>query len=88
MPRLPMILLCAAVSLAAQATVLHAGDWPQWGGRGDKNMVSDEKNLPASFDPGKTKDQSWQVDMSTTTNVKWAVKLGSLTYGNPQPFKR
>ncbi len=79
-----MILLCAAaVSFAAQATVLHAGDWPQWGGRGDKNMVSDEKNLPASFNPGKTKDQGWEVDMSTTTNVKWAVKLGSLTYGNP-----
>ncbi len=79
-----MILFCAAaVSLLLQATVLHAGDWPQWGGRGDKNMVSDEKNLPASFDPGKKKDQSWEVDMSTTTNVKWAVKLGSLTYGNP-----
>jgi len=46
-------------------------------------MASDAKNLPLSFGPGKPKDRSRQIDMSTTRNVKWAIVLGSQTYGNP-----
>jgi hypothetical protein len=44
-------------------------------------MVSDEKNVPDHFDPGKKKAGSEEIDMSTTKNVKWVVKLGSQTYG-------
>jgi outer membrane protein assembly factor BamB len=46
-------------------------------------MASDAKNMPVSFGPGKLKDGRRQIDMSTTRNVKWAISLGSQTYGNP-----
>ena len=47
------------------------GDWPMWGGTADRNMVSNMKGLPTSWDVAKKK------------NVKWVAALGSQTYGNP-----
>jgi outer membrane protein assembly factor BamB len=61
----------------------RVGDWPQWGGRDDRNMVSAERNLPASFIAGKKSADGRGIDMATTQNVRWAVKLGSQTYSNP-----
>jgi hypothetical protein len=46
-------------------------DWPQWGGWSGKNNTPDGKNIPIE----------WDVDDGT--NIKWSVKLGSQTYGNP-----
>jgi outer membrane protein assembly factor BamB len=46
-------------------------DWPMWGGRPDRNMVSDEKNLPAEW--------SWEP----RKNIKWVAELGDQTYGSP-----
>ena len=71
------------LALIAVGGPLPAADWPQWGGRGDKNMVSDARGLPASFDPGRSRGGGFQTDMSTTRNVKWTARLGSQTYGNP-----
>jgi len=48
-----------------------SGDWPMWGGRPDRNMVSGMKGLPTSW------------DVATKRNVKWVAALGSQTYGNP-----
>ncbi|MBN1418564.1 MAG: PQQ-binding-like beta-propeller repeat protein [Planctomycetes bacterium] len=79
--RMPGIALAAAA--CALAAAASAGDWPQWGGRDARNMVSDEKGLPASFAPGEKKTDGSGVDMATTRNVKWAVRLGTETYGNP-----
>src|SRR4029079_4908056 len=76
--QLPCILASALVAVS-----LHAGDWPQWGGRNTRNMVSDEKGLPAKFNPGKKMKGGEDVDMSTTENCLWAVKLGSQSYGSP-----
>jgi len=48
-------------------------------------MVSTARNLSTSFDPGQLKPQAsgqTQVDMATTRGIKWAVRLGSHTYGN------
>jgi outer membrane protein assembly factor BamB len=59
-----------------------ANDWPQWGGRPQRNMWSSDKGLPDKFDPGKLKAGTEDIDMATTKNVKWAVKLGSQSYGN------
>lgn len=42
-----------------------------WGGRPDRNMVSDEKGIP----------RTW--DLKTNTNIKWVAELGSQSYGNP-----
>jgi outer membrane protein assembly factor BamB len=47
------------------------GDWPMWGGTPDRNMVSNMKGLPTSW------------DITKKTNVKWIATLGSQSYGNP-----
>jgi len=76
----------AWITLAAW-TVLCTGalaaDWPQWGGRDGRNMVSDEKGLPESFVPGEKKPDNSGIDLKTTKNVRWVARLGSQTFGNP-----
>ena len=64
-------LLAAGLSLAA-GTTLQGADWPAWGGDGNRNMVNlREKNIV----------DDW--DVAAGRNVKWAVELGSQSYGNP-----
>ena len=68
------------VVLALSAVVWRAAsarDWPQWGGSHERNHVSPEKGLPVSF----TRKKGGNSDIEK--NVKWSVKLGSYTYGNP-----
>ena len=66
----------------ALLTATAVADWPQWGRTDTKNMSDpDAKNLPGTFNPGEL-DADEQVDMATTENIKWAVKLGSQSYGN------
>ena len=63
-----------AIGLSFIALLLasaYAGDQPQWGQRHSRNMVSDEKGLPDTFDP------------KTGKNVKWSVPLGSETWSTP-----
>jgi outer membrane protein assembly factor BamB len=76
-------LFTLALGIASLVTV-RAEDWPRWGGSDPgRNMYSAVKGLPDSFNPGKFKPNSEEVDMATTKNVKWVAKLGSQTYGNP-----
>ncbi|MEW5974990.1 MAG: PQQ-binding-like beta-propeller repeat protein [Acidobacteriota bacterium] len=56
--------------LADGLTTAHAGDWPMWGGKPDRNMVSDMKGLPVTW------------DVASKKNVKWVATLGSQSYGN------
>jgi outer membrane protein assembly factor BamB len=69
------LLLLALLSSVSVNTVSASdpgtGDWPMWGGTPDRNMVSDMKGLPTSW------------DLATKKNVKWIASLGSQTYGNP-----
>jgi outer membrane protein assembly factor BamB len=60
-----------------------AADWPQWGRDNSRNMISTEKGLPESFDPGKPKEGTDEIDPATTKNVKWVKKIGNQSYGNP-----
>jgi len=60
---------CIALFGLACATAQGA-DWPQWGGTGSRNMVADEQHLPSTFSRGGE-------------NVRWSVRLGAHTYGNP-----
>lgn len=46
-------------------------DWPMWGGTMDRNMVSNMKGLPDTFDLAKKE------------NIRWVATLGSQSYGNP-----
>src|ERR1051325_7323049 len=75
----------AAASVAALLLpATRAEDWPQWGGNDPgRNMYSSAKNLPSSFDPGKLKQGSEEIDPGTTKNARWVAKLGSQSYGNP-----
>jgi hypothetical protein len=63
--------------------LLHAADWPQWGGTAAKNMVSSEKNLPATFVPGEKGTQGEGILLNTTKNVKWAARIGNFSCGTP-----
>ena len=63
------IILSALVVLAASSAV--SADWPMWGGTPSRNMVSDMKGAPTTW------------DLKTGKNVKWVVELGSQSYGNP-----
>ena len=49
----------------------HAADQPQWGQAWSRNMVSDERGLPDSFDP------------ETGRNIKWSAELGTETHSTP-----
>jgi len=52
-------------------------DWPQHGRTIYRNMVSDEKGLPDSFDIGDEQTQT------PPKNIKWVAPLGSRTLGVP-----
>ena len=58
-------------------SLASAADWPVWGRNGNRNLYSPEKGLPASFDRGKFKRGTEEIDMGTTKNVRWAAKLCS-----------
>ena len=70
-----LLILCllvpAAVTLAEPLAKAKKGDWPMWGGSTDRNMVSGEIGIPATWDHKSGK------------NIKWTAPLGSQTYGNP-----
>ncbi len=59
--------MCAAMS----SWYAVAGDQPQWGERFSRNMVAEERGLPATFDPDKQE------------NLRWKVAIGNETYGTP-----
>jgi len=72
------------LGIIATLPTARAEDWPQWGGNDPgRNMYSSATGMPESFNPGKFKPGSEDVDLTTTKNVKWVAKLGSQTYGNP-----
>ena len=64
-----MLIGCAV--LGAGCFPGRAADQPQWGQAWARNMVSDEKGLPESFDP------------ATGKNIKWSARLGTQTHSTP-----
>ncbi len=90
-------LLGCGLLLVGLLGVARGGDWPQWGGRDARNMVSPEQHLADSFEPGRltrmgpTTDPADEptgaehpvaLDAATSRNVKWSATLGSQCYGN------
>jgi len=61
----------AIVTQLATASDPGNGDWPMWGGTPDRNMVSNLKGMPTTW------------DVKTKKNIKWVAMLGSQSYGNP-----
>ena len=78
-------LRCPAALLAGALLCSHAAaqDWPMWGRDATRNMVADVKGLPLEIVPGQFAADSEDIDIKTSTNVKWIAKLGSQSYGNP-----
>jgi len=66
---IPSALALLLTAILAATTL--AADQPQWGRSWSRNMVSDEVNLPESFDP------------ETGENIKWSAPLGSHAYATP-----
>ncbi|MCY3019143.1 MAG: PQQ-binding-like beta-propeller repeat protein [Planctomycetota bacterium] len=67
-----------AIPQRADTVAVHRrGDWVQWCGRPDRNMVCDEEGLPERFDH-VTKEKT-----SGLTNIKWVVRLGTYVFGSP-----
>jgi outer membrane protein assembly factor BamB len=62
---------------------LLAGDWPQWCGTPGKNMVSQETGLPDSFVPGVKRGTERTIDLATSNNVRWGVKVCDAFYSTP-----
>ena len=61
-----------AVLFAFTASIASAAEeFALWGGTLSRNMVSDEKNMPASW------------DLETGENIKWTAELGSQSYAGP-----
>jgi len=75
--------LAIAASLAALCPTANAQDWPMWGRDYSRNMVAHFKGLPIDIVPGQYADNSEEIDINTSKNVKWIAKLGSQSYGNP-----
>lgn len=69
MKRSISIFLTAALTLSASDP--GTGDWPMWGGTPDRNMLSNMKTPPVSW------------DIASKKNVKWVAAVGSQSYGNP-----
>src|SRR5438128_11317783 len=67
---LSLVLLTASLPARMVASDPGGGDWPMWGGTPDRNMISNMKGLPTSW------------DVKTKKNVKWVAALGSQAYGN------
>jgi outer membrane protein assembly factor BamB len=63
-------LLAAAAWGACASDFLFSADWPQWGGTENRNTVSSEQHLPATF----SRDGR---------NLRWTARMGTHTYGNP-----
>lgn len=77
------LLATSLLTLSVGALITRAADWPYWGGGPSRNMVSSETNTPTTWDAGRYKGSTEEIDLATTKNVKWVAKLGSQSYGNP-----
>ncbi|MGA2497899.1 MAG: PQQ-binding-like beta-propeller repeat protein [Tepidisphaeraceae bacterium] len=53
-----------------------------WGHDLSRNMVAPdiERNLPVACTPGKIKDET--LDLTKAKGIRWAARLGTVTYGN------
>jgi outer membrane protein assembly factor BamB len=70
-PYLLCLMLVSGLAFGASCFQAGAADQPQWGQAWSRNMVSDERGLPDSFDP------------QTGSNVLWSSELGTETHATP-----
>jgi outer membrane protein assembly factor BamB len=71
----------ALLLLLALAAAAPAADQPQWGRFHTRNMVSDEKGLPDTFDPATGRGIKWVADVGTETHDTPVVAGGKVLIG-------
>ena len=63
MKTITALILVFGVAATSFTLVARAGDpgkdWPMWGGTPDRNMVSNHKGLPTSWDVKTNKNVAW-----------------------------
>ncbi|HEY3853848.1 MAG TPA: PQQ-binding-like beta-propeller repeat protein [Verrucomicrobiae bacterium] len=64
-------ILPLSIGLCSVSIPAFAADQPQWGHAWSRNMVSEEKGLPDSF------------DVKSGRNIKWSARLGTESYATP-----
>lgn len=66
-----------------KAAEAKPGDWPQWGGSSIRNNVPEATNIPTDWNVGEFDRKTGAHIADDAENIKWVVRLGSQTYGNP-----
>lgn len=61
--------------------ISHSADQAQWGQAWTRNLVSEEKHLPDSFDPETKKNVKWVVDLGTNTHSTPIIAGGRIYIG-------
>jgi outer membrane protein assembly factor BamB len=78
------ILCCATLAWCALehgTFAARAADQPQWGHAWSRNMVSEEKDLPDSFDPRTGRNIKWSAQIGTETHSTAVVSGGRVYIG-------
>lgn len=71
LPAHPSAAFAVLASLALAIVAGRADDQPQWGTAWTRNLVSNERGLPATFDP------------KSGLNIRWSARLGTETHSTP-----
>ena len=66
-----LILFLILISYNDNHALAQGKDYPQWGEKNTRNMISEETDLPSTFNP------------ETGENIKWEVSIGSHGYATP-----
>ena len=72
--------------LSVFALMVHsvwAADWPQWGLKNERNMVSPETGLCAYFNTSDDAKAPEGMSSDLMGRVLWKARLGAFAYGNP-----
>jgi len=73
--------ICCGLVPGAESFRASAADQPQWGQAWSRNMLSEEKGLPGSFDPKTVKDIKWTALLGTETHSTPIVAGGRIYIG-------
>ena len=65
-----------------------AADQPQWGRAWSRNLVSDERGLPDSFDPQTGRNILWSAELGTETHATPIVARGRVYIGTNNEHPR
>ncbi|MBU6402295.1 MAG: PQQ-binding-like beta-propeller repeat protein [Verrucomicrobia bacterium] len=79
--------LVVGLTLAVLGLQIRAADQPQWGQAWSRNMVSEERHLPDTFDPATGKNIRWSAPLGTESHSTPVVAGGRIYIGtnNGQP---